>query len=154
MPLFTRCDISLWCPQNLSDKFQLKILHRSFIIFFWKCLFWVETETGCFRACLFKCKWAAAPRPRFQNRDVPSQLVSSDGSTDHFTDSVIWISFIKINESCFESFCSFQQNIIKMLIAKFTKTSTFTILWIRKTTLMQPRPNYDKQKRWIHCLVC
>ncbi len=37
--------------------------------------FWVEAETGCFRACLFKCKWAAAaPRPLFQNRAVPLQL--------------------------------------------------------------------------------
>jgi len=32
MPLFTRCNISLWCPQNVSVKFQLKIPHRSFII--------------------------------------------------------------------------------------------------------------------------
>jgi len=28
---FTRCNISLWCPQNVSVKFQLKIPHRSFI---------------------------------------------------------------------------------------------------------------------------
>jgi len=42
--------------------FQLKIPHRSFILSFWKCL-WVEAETCCFCACLFKCKWAAAPRP-------------------------------------------------------------------------------------------
>ncbi len=55
--------VSLRCPQNVSEKFQLKISHRSFIISFWKCLFWVKAETHCFRACLFKCKWAAAPHP-------------------------------------------------------------------------------------------
>ncbi len=49
------------CPQNVSVKFQLKIPHRSFIMIFWKCLFWVEAETRCFCARLFKCKWAAAP---------------------------------------------------------------------------------------------
>ncbi len=27
MPLFTRCNISLRCPQNVSLKFQLKIPH-------------------------------------------------------------------------------------------------------------------------------
>ncbi len=36
MPLFTRCNISLRCPQNVSVKFQLKIPHSSFIISFWK----------------------------------------------------------------------------------------------------------------------
>ncbi len=73
---FYKIDISLRCPQNVSVKFQLKIPHRSFIISFWKCLFWVEAETGCFRACLFKCKWAATPRPLFQSRAVPLQLTS------------------------------------------------------------------------------
>ncbi len=63
MPLFTIYNISLRCPQNVSVRFQLKIPHISFIISFWKCQFWVEAETGCFRACLFKCKWAAASRP-------------------------------------------------------------------------------------------
>jgi len=28
MFLFTRCNISFWCPQNVSVKFQLKIPHR------------------------------------------------------------------------------------------------------------------------------
>ncbi len=50
MPLFPKCNTSLRCPE------KVKILHRSFIISFWKCLFWVESETVCFRACLFKCK--------------------------------------------------------------------------------------------------
>ncbi len=63
MPLFTIYNISIRCPQNASVRFQLKIPHISFIISFWKCQFWVEAETGCFRACLFKCKWAAASRP-------------------------------------------------------------------------------------------
>ncbi len=72
---FAICNISLWCPQNVSVKFQLKIPHRSFIISFRKCLFRVEAESCYFRACLFKCKWAAAPRPLFQNRTVPLQLV-------------------------------------------------------------------------------
>ncbi len=36
MPLFTICNISLRCPQNVSVKFQLKIPHRSFIISFCK----------------------------------------------------------------------------------------------------------------------
>ncbi len=63
MPIFTIRNISLRCLQNVSEKFQLKISHRSFIISFWKCLFWVKAETHCFRACLFKCKWAAAPHP-------------------------------------------------------------------------------------------
>jgi len=27
MPLFTRCNIGLWCPQNVFVKFQLKIPH-------------------------------------------------------------------------------------------------------------------------------
>ncbi len=68
---FLQYVISLRCPQNVSVKFQLKIPHRSFIIPFWKCLFWVEVETRCSRACIFKCKWAAATCPLFQNREVP-----------------------------------------------------------------------------------
>ncbi len=31
MPLFTRCNIGLGCPQNVSVKFQPKISNRSFI---------------------------------------------------------------------------------------------------------------------------
>ncbi len=31
----------------------------------------MEAETRCFHACLFKCKWAAAPSSLFQNRTVP-----------------------------------------------------------------------------------
>ncbi len=72
---FIQCNISLRCPQNVSVKFQLKIPNRSFIISFWKCLFWVEAETHCFRACFFKCKWAAASHPIFQYRAVPLQLI-------------------------------------------------------------------------------
>ncbi len=45
MPLFTICNISLRCPKNVSVKFQLKMPHRSFIILFWKWLFWVKAET-------------------------------------------------------------------------------------------------------------
>ncbi len=37
------------------------------ITLFRKCWFWVEAETLSFRACLFKCKWAAAPRPLFSS---------------------------------------------------------------------------------------
>jgi len=37
------------------------------------------------------------------------------GSSDHFTDSDLWVSFSKMNESFFESFCSFQHNIVKMV---------------------------------------
>ncbi len=74
MPLFTICNISLRCPQNVSVTFRLKIPHSSFLISFSKCLFWMEAETCCFCACLFKCKWAAAPRPLFQNRTM--QLVT------------------------------------------------------------------------------
>ncbi len=63
-------------PQNVYVKFQLKIPDRSIIISFWKCLFWVEAEAGCFCACLFKCKWATVPHSLFQNSTVPLQLVS------------------------------------------------------------------------------
>ncbi len=28
----------------------------------------MEAKTGFFHACLFKCKWAAAQHPLFQNR--------------------------------------------------------------------------------------
>ncbi len=40
MPLFTRCNIGLGCPQNVSVKFHAKIPHRSFIITAGKCHFW------------------------------------------------------------------------------------------------------------------
>ncbi len=40
MPLFTRCNIGLGCPQNVSVKFQPKIPNRSFIIIAGKCYFW------------------------------------------------------------------------------------------------------------------
>ncbi len=72
MPIFTRCNINLRSPQNVSVKFQLEIPHQSFIIAFRKCLFWVKAETHYFCAWLFKCKWATAPRPLFQNRAVPT----------------------------------------------------------------------------------
>ncbi len=35
----------------------------------------MDAETCRIRACLFKCKWAAAPHPLFQNRAAPLQLV-------------------------------------------------------------------------------
>ncbi len=56
---------SLRCPRNVSVKCQLKVPHRSFVISFLKCLFWVEVERRCFHTCLFKCKWADGPRPPF-----------------------------------------------------------------------------------------
>ncbi len=65
MPLFTICDISLRCPQNVSVN----------IFSFWKCLFWVEAETGCFRAGIFKCKWVAAPCPLFQTRGLINKML-------------------------------------------------------------------------------
>ncbi len=40
MPPFTRCNIALGCPQNVSVKFQLKIPHRAFILTSGKCHFW------------------------------------------------------------------------------------------------------------------
>ncbi len=40
MPLFTRCNIGLGCPRNVSVKFQLKVPNRSFIITAGKCHFW------------------------------------------------------------------------------------------------------------------
>ncbi len=40
MPLFTKCNIGLGCPQNVSVKFQAKIPHRAFIITAGKCIFW------------------------------------------------------------------------------------------------------------------
>ncbi len=51
MLLFTRCrpNISLKCPQNVSVKLQLKIPHRSSIISFWKCLFWMENGNAVFK---------------------------------------------------------------------------------------------------------
>ncbi len=39
MPLFTRCNIGLGCPQNVSVKFQPKLPNRSFIITAGKCHF-------------------------------------------------------------------------------------------------------------------
>ncbi len=72
---FIICNIRLWSPQNVSEEFQLKIPNISFIISFRKCLFRVEAESRYFRVCLFKCKWAGAPRPLFQYRTMPLQLV-------------------------------------------------------------------------------
>ncbi len=41
MPILTRCNIGLGCPQNVSVKFQLKIPNRLFIITSaGKCHFW------------------------------------------------------------------------------------------------------------------
>ncbi len=62
----------------MSVNFQLKIPHI-YDNLLWcnkKSLFWVEAETCCFCACLFKFKWAAAPRPFFQDRAVALQLTS------------------------------------------------------------------------------
>ncbi len=35
----------------------------------------MEAKHAVFQACLFKCKWAAAPRPLFQNKAAPLQLI-------------------------------------------------------------------------------
>ncbi len=67
MPLFPRCNINLRCFQNVSVTFQLKIPHISFIISFWKCLFWVEVSLNT--------NYLLFPAPLFQNRAVPLQLV-------------------------------------------------------------------------------
>jgi len=58
---FTRWNISrLWCPQNVSVKFQLKIPHRLFIIACQICPYLGVSKNTQF-LCPFKCKWAAAP---------------------------------------------------------------------------------------------
>ncbi len=60
MPLFTKCNIGLGCPQNVSVKFQAKIPHRAFIITAGKCIFWGVSknklmQTSCiFPPCLQK----------------------------------------------------------------------------------------------------
>ncbi len=58
------------CLWSFSSKYPTKHLlyHFEYAYFEWK-------QKRCFRACLFKCKWAAAPHPLFQNRVVPLQLI-------------------------------------------------------------------------------
>ncbi len=59
MPLFTRCNIGLGCPHNVSVKFQPKIPNRSFIVTAGKFKF----QKKAFEVYHFKCKWAAYSRP-------------------------------------------------------------------------------------------
>ncbi len=75
MPLFTICNTSLRCPQNVS-KFQLKKKNPQIIfISFWMTI--LSGSRNCFCACRFKCKWDADPRPLFHNWVAPLQLVPS-----------------------------------------------------------------------------
>ncbi len=62
MRLFTICNKSQVYPECVSEVSAQNTLQINYYVIL-KCLFWVEAETGCFRACLFKCKWAAAPIP-------------------------------------------------------------------------------------------
>ncbi len=63
MSLFTICNISLWGPQNVSVKFQLKVPTDHLLYYFENAYFeWKQKHTD-FRACFFKSKWAAAPAP-------------------------------------------------------------------------------------------
>ncbi len=58
-------------PECICDVLPHSIIY--YIIL--KMPFCVEAKTRCFCACIFKCKWAAAPRPLLQNRTEPLQLV-------------------------------------------------------------------------------
>ncbi len=60
MPLFTRCNIGLGCPQIVSVNFQAKIPHRSFIITAGKYHFWGVSKNELVWSV---CKWAAYSRP-------------------------------------------------------------------------------------------
>ncbi len=57
------CDVS---AQNTPQIIYYIILNKSIL------------SGSCFSACLFKCKWAVAPRPLFQNMAVPLHLVSDN----------------------------------------------------------------------------
>ncbi len=59
-PFLYMSQVSPECVCEVSAQNNPQI---NYIISFWKCLFWVEAETRCFHACLFKCKWAALPAP-------------------------------------------------------------------------------------------
>ncbi len=50
-------------PQNVSVKIQLKILHRWFIISFWKCLFWVVAEHAVFMHVSLNANELLLPAP-------------------------------------------------------------------------------------------
>ncbi len=52
MPLFTRCNIGLGCPQNMSVKFQPKIPNRSFILTAGKCHFWGVSKKRAVLECI------------------------------------------------------------------------------------------------------
>ncbi len=63
--------VLIMCQWSFSLKYPTDHLLYNLenVYFEWK------QEHGCFRACLFKCKWADAPRPLFQDRTMPLQLV-------------------------------------------------------------------------------
>ncbi len=52
MPLFTRCNIGLGCPQDASVKFLPKIPNRSFIITVLKCHFWGVSKKRADLECI------------------------------------------------------------------------------------------------------
>jgi len=58
--------------------------------------FWVEGKTCCFCACIFKCKWAAAPLPTFQKRAEPLQL----SSTLPKTKTSVWFLLSSLLRPC------------------------------------------------------
>ncbi len=59
MPLFTRCKISIWCPQSVCEvlaQYTSQINLYSLLK-----LPLLGYKTRCFWVCCFKCKWAVAP---------------------------------------------------------------------------------------------
>ncbi len=61
-------------PRICLWSFSSKYLAYHILYHFENAYFeWKQTPC-CFHACLFKCKWAAAPRPLFQKRAVFLQL--------------------------------------------------------------------------------
>ncbi len=69
--IYYKSQVSPECVCEMSAQSTPQIIY---CISFWKCLFWVEVETCCFHACLFKYKLPAASCPLFQNRAVLLQL--------------------------------------------------------------------------------
>ncbi len=61
---FTICNICFGCPQNVFVKFPLKI-SRIILLYHFENAYFEWKQKHRFHACLFKCKWAAAPPPPF-----------------------------------------------------------------------------------------